>query len=286
MRARAQNRRAGKPEMREEQLAEIGVDRLLFAALPHRHAAVAQRKALHGRAVQVRRFERDERRPKRLHRVAERFGEPRAVAVGAGAGVGSAAAREQNGRRTEHLAPVRLDAGGSAVFHADRADRAPHHRHAELFEPPGQRVCNVVRAVGDREHAVPALHLERHAERFKEAHRFFGRERLHRAVEETPVARRGFDHRARLAVIRHVAAPLARDAQLPPKPVVFFDEHHPAPALGRRDGRQHAGRAAAHDGRVEGPIRHRFYFPPFRRRRTRPRYFRDRRAFSQPPPFS
>ena len=56
--------------------------------------------------------------------MAERFGEPRAVAVGAGAGVGGAAAREQNGRRAEHLAQVRLDAGGSAVFHADRADRA------------------------------------------------------------------------------------------------------------------------------------------------------------------
>ena len=222
MRARTQNRRAGKPKVREQQLTEVRVDRLLFLFIVrHGHAAVAQRKPLHRRAILVIRGQRHQRRTHRNNGVPQLFRQPRAVAVRARAGVRSAAARQKHAGGLKHIV-FRAHADDAAVFGQHLFHIALPNFHAALFQLLPKRVRNVVCIVRDREHAVAALRFQRHAKSLKKVHRVLRGEIVHRPVQKPAVAGRGFNHRARLAVVCYVAAALARNADLPPKLCVLF----------------------------------------------------------------
>ena len=132
--------------------------------------------------------------------------------------------------------PVRIDA------------RSVHDLPAGVRIGALKGVGNVVRPVRDREHAVAALGLERHAERFKQRHRILRAEAIERAVEKAPVARNVGKDGFHIAVVRYVAAAFAGDAQLLAEHFVRLEQHNMKPALRRRERAHGPGRTAAdHD---------------------------------------
>ena len=106
---------------------------------------------------------------------------------------------------------------------------------------------NIICVIRLREHAVPALGLERQAVQFKKSYRVLRGKAAQRAVKEAPVpgdiGHKGFD----VTVIRDVAAPLAGDPELAPKLPVRVKKRDRKAALRRGIRAHHSGRAAADD---------------------------------------
>ena len=252
--------------MREQQLAEVAIDRLA-APVAQGQAGVAQGKPLQAR--DRRRFHRHERAGGRLDGVAEALSHAIAVAGRAGQRIGAAARRKQD-----------VLAGDRAVLGLDRADRAVLRQdldrarlpplHAAAPQRALQRLQNVARAVGLRKDAITALDLERAAVFLKKRHRRLRRIAEYAAIEEAPVARHIFQNRLRTARIGHIAASLPGDEQLFAVAVVFLQQQHAQPLFRRRRRRHQSGRAAADDHQI---IRQLFHthdtcprFPPAGRR--------------------
>ena len=174
--------------MCEQHLAEAL--KQLFVVLKYRQRDILERQSLHARAVGSAAHERNERRAQRRDRVSGLLRKAVAVAGRAGQRIGFSS------RRNDHAVGT---VSPSARRHA--ADRAgllvPHntgHRcvlddHARLMHRMIQRIHDVDRAVGLREHAVSALGLERNALRLKEIHRVLHAERIQRAVQKPRILR-------------------------------------------------------------------------------------------------
>ena len=246
MRTCRQDQRAGDTEMREEHLAEVGID-LLIVLIIDRERHVAQGKALHLGAPRVIGFQRHERGAQRRDRVAELLRKAIAVSGRAGERVRHAAGAD-NGCIAVNRALRGHDGGNCAVARQNIGRSGVQNAPPCVRIGALKRIGNVVRAVGDRKHAVAALSLERHAEGFKQRHRVARLEAVERAVEKASVAGDVCEHGLDIAIIRHVAAALAGDAQLLAEHLVRLKQHDAQPALRRCERTHGPGRTAAdHD---------------------------------------
>ena len=232
--------------MREEHLAEVGID-LLIVLIIDRERHVAQGKALHLGAPRVIGFQRHERGAQRRDRVAELLRKAIAVAGRAGERVRHAAGTD-NGRAAVNRALRGHDGADRAVARQNIGRSGVQNAPPCVRIGALKRIGDVVRAVGNRKHAVAALGFERHAEGFKQRHRVARLKAVERAVEKASIAgdvcKHGFD----VAVICHIAAALAGDAQLLAEHLVRLEQHDAQPALRRCERTHGPGRTAAdHD---------------------------------------
>ena len=179
--------------------------------------------------------------------MAQPLRKPVAVAGRTGERIGQAARADDGGIAVDRA--LRGHNGGDgAVLRQDIRCRSVHDPPARVRIGALKGVGNVVRPVGDREHAVAALGLERHAERFKQRHRILRAKAIERAVEKAPVARNVGKDGFHIAVVRYVAAAFAGDAQLLAEHFVRLEQHNMKPALRRRERAHGPGRTAAdHD---------------------------------------
>ena len=246
VRARRQHQRARHAKVREEHLAQVGVNGLVLLIVD-RERHVAQGEALHLGAPGILGFQRHERGARGRDRMAQPLRKPVAVAGRTGERIGQAARADDGGIAVDRA--LRGHNGGDgAVLRQDIRCRSVHDLPAGVRIGALKGVGNVVRPVGDREHAVAALGLERHAKRFKQRHRILRAEAVERAVEKAPVARNVGKDGFHIAVVRYVAAAFAGDAQLFAEHLVRLEQHNMKPALRRRERAHGPGRTAAdHD---------------------------------------
>ena len=243
VRARRQHQRARHAKVRKEHLAQIGVDDLILLVVD-RERYVAQGKALHLSAPGIIGFQRHERGTRGRDRVAQPLREAIPVAGRAGERIGQTARADDGGIAVDG-ALCGHDGRDRTVLRQNVCRRSVHYPPARVRIGALKGVGNVVRPVGDREHAVAALGLERHAERFKQRHRVLRAQAVERAVEKAPVTRNIGKNGLDIAVIRHVAAALAGDAQLLAEHLVRLEQHDMEPPLRRRERAHGPGRTAA-----------------------------------------
>ena len=243
VRARRQHQRTRHAKVREEHLTQVGIDDLILLIVD-RERHVAQRKALHLGAPGIVRFQWDERWTRGRDRVAKLPGKPIPVAGRTGERIGQTA-RADDGS-------IAVDGTLRGHNGRDRTIVCQNIRRRGVHDPTAcvrigalKGVGNIVRPVGDRKHAVAALGLERHAERFKQRHRILRAKTVERTVEKAPVARDVGKNGLGIAVIRHVAAALAGDAQLFAEHLVRLEQHNIQPPRRRRERAHGPGRTAA-----------------------------------------
>ena len=248
MRACGEHERTRDAEVREHHLAKLGVDGL--AVLPqHGEAHVAQRKALHLGAVGLRAFQRNERGARRRDGVSRRLCKTQSVAGRARRRIGQSARADRS--RAALDAPRRCLHGSDGAVSRDDALRGRLlHLYARADERVCKGVCNIVCAVGDRKHAIAALDLQRHAEGFKKRLRVLRRKPAERAVQKPSLAGDVLQKGFHVAVVRDVAAPLARDAHLAPELAVRLQQHDLRAAARGGIGAHHTGGAAADDNNI------------------------------------
>ena len=241
MRRGREHQRAGHAEMREEQLPEIGVDPL--SVLVDRQPHVPQAQALQLRAAV--RAQRHERARERRDRVTEHRRHAMPLAGRAGTPIAHAAGR-QHDRLRGICTLLALDAAHRAGLVRQHAHRSvAHKRDAQPSELPLQRGGHVERAVRHREHAPPALDLERHAELLKERHRTAPVEAGERGIQKPPVLRHVCQQLLTARVVRHIAPALAGDVELLAQPLVRLEQRDGCSSARRADRRHHSGGSAA-----------------------------------------
>ena len=259
MRARREDDGAGEAEVREQQLAEILIDGLAFGVdQPDRD--ILEGQTLHPCAVVSLLDQRDEGADRLHDRMAERGGKPIAVAGRAGSGIGQAAGRENDavGRDRSGL---RLHAGHAAAGRGQLRHAPRQQLHMVFMQETHERVQYGLRPVGDREHAVSTLGLERAAVLLKKGPGVRGGKAREGAVEKARVRRHVLQNVLPRAVVRDVAPALAGDEQFFAGAAVLLEQRHMRAGLRRHPGGHHARRAAAHDDDLIRPVQRRHIHP-------------------------
>ena len=204
--ARGQHERTRQTEVREQHLAEVGVDLFLVFKGGQLHVAQAESHQL---AAGLALFdERHKRRVRRDNRVPCLAREAVAVAGRAGLRIGRAAGRDDHAVRRPAL-PSCPNAGHAAVLHDKVAHARVNDAHARAPYPEEQRVDDVGSPVRHREHAVSALGLERDALFLKKRLHVRRRKRAERGIEKARIDRHVAQHLLRVAVVADVAASLS-----------------------------------------------------------------------------
>ena len=241
MRRGRQHHRSRKTEMCEEHLAEVLVDRAPRRILD-RERHVLQRKPLHASAIAVGRFERHKRGEERSHAVSQRLGQTVAAPVRARPRIGKPSRRQNDAPRGIVAAAAR---NGKAVRRRHDRLHVTAHPHSSAHRGR-KRVHHVGGAVGDGKDARAALGLQGNAQRLKVRHGVGGREARHRRMEKARIFGHAPQKFVHGAVVRQVAAPLTRNAQLAPRALVLL-KYRDLGALGKGGRRRHHARCPRAD---------------------------------------
>ncbi len=231
--------------MGDEQRACVHVTRAVESDASVRHRDPGQ--PLQPRVVDL---EGEQRRHRRLDRVAQLRGPAPTGRRTAGreqypVGSDGLAALEPHGERAVASAVRGRGVRGRDVDHR-RPGAQLHAGRCGGFEQAGD---DGLRVVGDREHAAVGLGLERHAAALEPHDGLALAEAVERAAQCPPTPRVVGDEERRVGlVVRHVAAPAARDAHLGERVAALEYGHvRVRVGLGAGDRSEEAGGSAAHD---------------------------------------
>ena len=247
MRACREHKRPRYSEMRKQHFAKLAKNQLIVFI--RRKCHVFKRKSLHLRAIFIVALKRDERRPARCYTVSELPSHFIACSGRACERIRKSAGAD-NGGAAGYNSAVGLYAGDFAVFRNNMLCAFAYVTHSAALEIARERSGNVVCVVGHGKHAVAALGFKRKPERLEKLHCFSRREPVERTVQKPAVAGYVGKKIFYVAVVGHVAAALARYAQLAPERFVRLKQDNVKAALRSYKAAHHSGGSAADNNRV------------------------------------
>ncbi len=234
-------------EMGKQHLPEIAVNFLVILIDPHRR--VAQAQPLQAAAQLPCRAQRHQGPCGLYDGVSGGPGQPVAVPGAAGQRIAHAAGGHNNaGRLIVRLLP--LDAPEPAVPEQQRLGPVPHDLHLQPAQVFLQRAADVKGPVRYREHPVPPLRLQRHAQALEKVHHVPAAEPGEGAVQKPPAAGHILQEFLQAAAVGHVAPALAGNIQLFAQPLIGLQQHCPPAVFRRRAGGHHSGGPAANHNNI------------------------------------
>ena len=238
-----QHQRPRQAKMGEQRLALLG--KQWFAIAEQRERHIAQRQPHHAAAGRVRADKAAQAGLGRHNGVPRLPRQLVAAAIAARDRVADAAGGDQRMRCAVCFPPVGDGTLADAVLQKQPFGAAAH----KLSVPGIVAQCrqHIGGAIRLRKDPPPALGFKRYTESFKQFHRRRRRECVKAGIEEPPVAPHIGQKLPHIAVACEVAAPLAGDEQLLPRPLGVVFQHGHGKAAGTGSARRHQARSTAAD---------------------------------------
>ena len=241
-----EHQRPADPKMGEQHLSQLAVQVLLPAR--QRQCYVLQAQPLQGAGPVFLRFQPDQHRPRRCHRVPQRFRHPESVARGARGRVAHPAAGQDHPLRGQKRPVLQLRAGHGLPLRP----QVPHsgvqpHPYAQRPHQARQRSGYVAGLFRGRKHAPPPLHRHRAAVRLQQRHHVPRAKEAQRAVQEPRVAGNLGQKLVPCAVVGQVAAAFPGDIDFLSRLFVMLQQGHLRPRPGCKYRGHHPGSPAADD---------------------------------------